>query len=137
MKNSDITALEDDRYISTNNLYKIRDAAEEDRQGLVDCIDEAETGMERDDALAELKVWDAENGESFTKLQKVCENLPEDETMIRDDKIKDYLEEWVNDCYDLPNDLPSFIILTIDFDALKQDYTTVTYGDWTYWVRYL
>lgn len=65
-----------------------------------------------------------------------CEDLPSDETCIHDSKIEEYLEQMVYDCYEMPKDLPSFISIEIDFDQLKQDYTSFEYFGETYWVRY-
>ena len=55
--------------------------------------------------------------------------------MIRDDLMEGYLDEMVRACYTLPKDLPSFMSITIDYDALKQDYTEVEYEGNNYYVR--
>ena len=41
----------------------------------------------------------------------------------------------VADCYTLPKDLPFWMTITYDYDALKQDYTGVDFNGVTYYVR--
>ena len=47
------------------------------------------------------------------------------------------MDEMLEDCgVMLPfNEIPSYLHITVDYDALQQDYTSVEYGDNTYWYR--
>ena len=59
------------------------------------------------------------------------------ETLIHDDYFNEYAEELVKDIGDMPNEIPSYIV--IDWEAtaqnIKQDYTCVTFSGETYWIR--
>ena len=54
--------------------------------------------------------------------------------LIRDSHFKDYMDEMLEDCYDLP-ELPSFMTITLDYVALQQDYSSVEVDGVTYWCR--
>ena len=57
--------------------------------------------------------------------------------LIRDSYFKDYCRETLEDCGTIPKDLPTWV--EIDWDAtarnMQQDYTSVEFGDVTYWIR--
>lgn len=122
-------------YIDSDDLKTLLDEAEEERQGIVDDSDEAEEPLLKADLRKELALWDEENGALLKELQDAVNSLPDDESCIHDNVMDSYLEDMVNDCYALPDNLPSFISLTIDYDALKQDYTSFDLGGNIYWVR--
>ena len=128
---------EGDSYIQTRDLTDLLEEKDAERQALVDAAEEAEEPIERTDLEREVDMWDEEYNEAFSELQRVCDGLPSGETCVIDDKIDEYLEQMVEECYELPKDLPDFITLTIDYDALKQDYTSFEYFGETYWVRYV
>lgn len=132
----DLDRYHGDAYISADDLRSLLEEAEEERQGIVDDIDEAEDPLLEADLRKELAMWDAENEGKLKELQETVASLPDDdEQCIRDDNMESYLAEMVDDCYELPKNLPSFISLTIDYDALKQDYDTFDLGGNTYYVR--
>lgn len=58
-------------------------------------------------------------------------------TIIRDSYFEDYARELLEDCGDLPKDLPHYI--EIDWQAtarnIRMDYTSVEFDGVTYWVR--
>jgi hypothetical protein len=58
-------------------------------------------------------------------------------TLIADSYFTDYARELLEDCGDLPRELPHYI--EIDWDAtarnIRVDYTPVTIGGATYWTR--
>lgn len=65
------------------------------------------------------------------------------ETLIHEDYFTDYIEELINDCYELPkefnfNDWP-WRHMTIDYEAAadeaKQDYIEVKFDGATYYIR--
>lgn len=56
-------------------------------------------------------------------------------TLIRDDYFEEAMDDMVADCYVLPKDLPSWMTITYDYDALKQDYSSVEFDGATYWYR--
>lgn len=58
-------------------------------------------------------------------------------TLIRDSYFEDAMDELLEDCgYITPYaDRPSFIKISIDYDALQVDYTSVEFEGVTYWYR--
>lgn len=56
------------------------------------------------------------------------------ESLISDSYIETYLQDMVDDCYEIP-ELPSFMSVSIDFDALKMDYTEVEFRGQTFFIR--
>ena len=58
-------------------------------------------------------------------------------TLIRDDYFEEYARELVEDCGYIAKDFPSWI--EVDWKAtarnVRMDYTSVEYGDVTYWSR--
>lgn len=57
------------------------------------------------------------------------------EQLIRHDYFKQAMDEMVADCYTLPKDLPFWMSITYDYDALKQDYAEIDYDGVTYYIR--
>lgn len=56
-------------------------------------------------------------------------------TLIRESYFEEAMDEMIKDCYELPEDLPFWMTISYDYDALKQDYTEVDFGGVTYYVR--
>lgn len=56
------------------------------------------------------------------------------ESLISDSYIETYLQELVDDCYPVP-ELPSFMTVTLDFDALKADYAEIEFRGQTFFIR--
>lgn len=92
----------------------------------------------------ELSEWDDENGEELKELCALAEwgeNTAEDwehgATLIRDSYFTEYAQELVKDIGDLPKEIPHYIV--IDWEAtarnIRQDYSSIEFGDETYWVR--
>ena len=68
-----------------------------------------------------------------------CEQYSSDweygETLIHRDYFADYMDEMVEDCYELPKDLPYWMTIKLDYDALEQDYTSVYFDGEEYLIR--
>lgn len=56
-------------------------------------------------------------------------------SLIRYSYFEDYMDEIIEDCYELPKDLPHWMSMELDYEALKQDYTEVEFDDITYYIR--
>lgn len=56
-------------------------------------------------------------------------------SLIRYSYFEDYMDEMIEDCYELPKDMPFWMTVTYDYEALKQDYTEVEFDDVTYYIR--
>ena len=55
--------------------------------------------------------------------------------LIHEDYFETAMNELLEDCGDIPRDLPSDLTITVDYDALKQDYTKLDFNGQTYYVR--
>lgn len=74
----------------------------------------------------------------LTTLTEQCEDYGDwayGETLIHRNYFETYMDEMIDDCYDIPRDLPDFIILTLDYDALEQDYMSVDFDGQEYLMR--
>lgn len=131
----DLNEFDGDESISASDILDMIENAKEERAGLVSDAEDAEHPLEKSDLWREVALWDDANRELLEDIEKECGGIDKNETCIRGDLIDDYLDEFVNDCYTLPKDLPNFITLSIDYDALKQDYETFELGGNTYYVR--
>lgn len=72
-------------------------------------------------------------------LQEQCEDYvsywKDGVTLIHENYFEEYMDEMIEDCYELPKNLPFWMNLTIDYDVLKQDYTEIDFDGVTYYVR--
>lgn len=119
-----------------------------DSRDVIARIEELETLKLDWEAAKEQKTFDVEFSEEDADELKVLLALQEEAkgyapdwrhgaTLIRDSYFVDYCEELLKDIGDLPKDIPGYI--EIDWkktaDNIKVDYTSVEFGDVTYWVR--
>jgi hypothetical protein len=54
--------------------------------------------------------------------------------LIAEDHFEEYMDEMVADCYSIP-ELPSFMTVTLDYGALRSDYTAIEIDGTTYLYR--
>lgn len=55
-------------------------------------------------------------------------------TLIHEDYFEKYQDDLIADCYELhTRNLPRFIKITLDYDMLKQDYTSIDFDGVTYY----
>lgn len=100
------------------------------------------------DAEAALAEWDdSEDGEELKTLEAILEDLAGnggDEqwggvwypvTLIRDSYFEAAMDELIEDIGDMPKDIPAYLTVTVDYDALRQDYTSTEIDGETYWYR--
>jgi hypothetical protein len=105
----------------------------EELEGMDDTGEDEGDGLDDADK-AELKMLKA----LVEELRTVGGDSPEDGlTLVRDSYFVDYVQETLEDCGELPKDLPSYIV--VDWTAtarnIQQDYTRVKFDGVTYWVR--
>lgn len=72
-------------------------------------------------------------------LAEECEQYASDweygETLIHRDYFEQYMDEMIEDCYELPKDLPYWMSIKLDYDALEQDYTSVYFDGEEFLIR--
>lgn len=71
----------------------------------------------------------AEQGEKYAPDWKYGAQL------IHEDYFEEAMDELLEDIGDIPRDLPSYLTITVDYDALKQDYAAIDFDGQTYYVR--
>ena len=115
---------------------------EDEKEAHDETTEELETEVE--DAQADLDVaisdFTDEEKEELAELEELENEISEwrhGETLIPCDSFEDYARELLEDCGDIPRDLPHYIV--IDWSAtaenLLADYSTVTYQGTSYYVR--
>ena len=91
---------------------------------LIEEFDNSEEGQE----LTAIKAL-AEQGEDYAPDWKYGAQL------IHEDYFEEAMDEMLEDCGDIPRDLPGWMTITYDYDALKQDYTAIDFNGQTYYIR--
>ena len=97
----------------------------------------------RDQALDALEEFDnSEEGQELTVLKALAEQgeayAPDwkyGAQLINEDYFEEAMDEMLEDCGYIPRDLPSFLTITVDYGALKMDYTKLDFDGQTYYIR--
>lgn len=91
---------------------------------------------------SDMKAFDDEQGKELDMLREFaeeCEQCAADwkygEILISEEYFEEYMDEMIEDCYQLPRDLPYWITITYDYDALREDYAEVELDGFTYYIR--
>ena len=90
-----------------------------------------------------LKEWrESEEGQELIALKALAEQgedyAPDWEygaQLIHEYYFEEAMDEMLEDCGDIPKDLPSYLTITVDYDALKMDYTAIDFNGQTYYIR--
>jgi len=141
MKDVDLTA----EFI---DMESVTDRAEEIERELIDAATEAGIEWDPTDGLSDLA---GNISDDLTAEAETMRDLLNDlrggggdhqwrgdwypATLIREDQFEGYMDEMLEDCGDLPKDLPCYLKITVDYDALRMDYAEVEIGDHTYLYR--
>ena len=126
---------------------------EDEKQNLIDALDEFSTASpdfwdkgfyELVEAVEALKEWDEENGEAYKSLKSFVEEAKQyasdwsdGATLIHESHFEDYCKEMLEDCGDLPKNLPDYIVIdwSATADRLKVDYSEIEWDGETYLIR--
>lgn len=111
-----------------------------DSRDVIDRLEQLQAEYDGFENDSEIKNW-PDLGE-YTALSSLAEQGEQSapdwnygEQLIRESYFEQAMDEMVADYYELPKDLPSWMNITYDYEALKQDYTEVDYGGVTYLIR--
>lgn len=164
MANQDITDFDGADIIDVRDVIARVEELREERDDLINTVSEAcnereamsDTGSDEDKARAEKEhkdamqaesEWRDENAEELSKLEELLSDLcgyGGDEqwegdwypvTLIKESYFETYMDDMLEDIGDLPKNLPSYLTITVDYDALKQDYSEVEFEGNTYYYR--
>lgn len=122
-----------DNIIDSRDIIERIEALENERESL---LYENGGGMSQDE------FDNSDEGKELETLKEFaeeCEQYSSDweygETLIHRNYFNEYMDEIIEDCYELPKDLPYWMNITIDYDALEQDYISVYLDDEEYLIR--
>jgi hypothetical protein len=139
------------------DIIDVRDViarVEELREELESLKSDAEFHEENDGkqshraALAKLDAWPtSEEGEELAKLEELLSELcgyGGDEqwegnwypvTLLNEDYFEEAMDNDMEELGYIPKNLPPFLTITVDYDVLKQDYSSVEFEGNTYYYR--
>ena len=141
---------------NTDNTIDSRDAIarieelEQERANLESELDNAHDDIEVGIAEGTLKEFDnSEEGQELTALKQLAEQAERSpdwtygETLINEDYFTQYIEELIDDCYEIPKEFNSgewpWRHMSIDYEAAaeeaKQDYMEVDFNGTTFLIR--
>jgi uncharacterized protein YPO0396 len=153
-----------DDIIDSRNVIERLEELEDERQALVDAIEEAKQALEAallnpnlgedesakvhdnvEAAREALENWDdtTDEGAEYKALKALsdeaenCSDWNHGATLIRESYFVDYCEELCKDIGDLPRDMPDYLV--IDWEAtarnIRVDYSEVDFDGVTYLIR--
>jgi len=144
-----ITVLDHmDDILQMTDIIEQFEELESERETLTEALEEAENDQDKISAQAGLDNWDAsESGVNFKLLTALMDELNGnggDEQfrgdwfpshLIRYSYFEDYTDEMLEDCGDIPKDLPCYLSITVDYTALAMDYISVEINGIEYMYR--
>ena len=102
----------------------------EELQGELEGLDSESLSQSEQELAIELQ--------ELVALQEEAEDYAPDwnygSQLIRRSYFQQAMDELVADCYSIP-ELPNFMTVTLDYDALEQDYTSVDFDGVEYLIR--
>lgn len=115
-----------------------------DSRDVIERIEELENELSGDYVLD--GAYSLEDIEEFKKELETLQRLAEEaeqysadwgygSTLIRYDYFEEYMDDMIDECYDIPRNLPSFMIITLDYEALRMDYSEIEFNGVTYYIR--
>jgi len=129
----------DDTIGSLDVIARIEELSSE-LGSIEDCFDETKNNEAYNQAVHEWHTSD--NGTELKNLQALAEQGENSASdwqygvqLIHEDYFETAMDEMIADCYTLPEDLPFWMTITYDYDALKQDYTAIDFDGQIYYVR--
>ena len=133
-----------DNTIDSRDVIARIEELEAEREDLRSAMDDHNTDSDAyEEANAALKDFDeSEEGEELLALKALAEQgedyAPDwkyGAQLIHEDYFEEAMDEMLEDCGDIPRDLPSYLTITVDYDALEQDYTELDFDGQTYYIR--
>jgi predicted mannosyl-3-phosphoglycerate phosphatase (HAD superfamily) len=131
----------DGLYIGEKATYNIMIHTISNMDDIIDSRDIIERLEELEDQceMAYLDYDEYEEYASLYDLTEECSNLSADweygEQLIRRSYFEQYMDEMIEECYELPKDLPYWMTIKLDYNALEQDYTSIDFDGVEYLIR--
>lgn len=106
----------------------------EDLEELKDQLDELED--QESDKQVEIKDYKKEiEWDNLETLYQAVRDKDSDTLLISEDHFNQYMEEVLNEIYDIPQEIQYYIDYDRWADDCRADYTSFIYGDTTYYAR--
>lgn len=74
----------------------------------------------------------------LVKLANEAEQYSEDweygESLVRYSYFEDYMDEMIEDCYELRKDMPYWMSIKLDYEAMKQYYISIDFDGVEYYI---
>lgn len=145
--------------IDARDLYKKLEEMRDEKENLENTISDLEDELidledrdekdlaeidfkkeELEEVKIELAEWIDENQEEFDELETLENEISEfmnGETLIPEDEWEEYVEEFLKDCGDLPDNIPWYIVIDWSQTAkiFAQGYSLIDYQGTTYYYR--
>jgi hypothetical protein len=150
--------------IDSRDIIERIEELEAEREDLADHVEECEAANEYHNSEGEadapeerdlitarddLTAWDNENGDELKTLKALadqCDHVSDwvhGEQLIREDYFTKYIEDLIDDCYEMPKEMNSgnwpYRHMTMDYEAAaeeaKCDYEEVDFDGVTYFIR--
>lgn len=141
-------AIDKDQVIDSRDIISRIEELQEEREALEFDEDqefESESAKRAAEFCTDLDLteWDRINGAELAELlalQDECEGYSDwrhGETLIRHDCWEEYVKELLEDCGDIPENLPHYIEIDWETTAenIAQDYSVVSFGNTDYYIR--
>lgn len=116
-----------------NNMMDVIDSRD-----IIERIEELEKIIAGESTNEDFLEWRTEYDELKSLEEQCVDYVPDWEygvTLIRESYFEEYMDDMIQDCYELPKNLPFWMSITYDYEALKQDYTEVDFNGVIYFVR--
>lgn len=138
-----------DDVIDSRDVIERIEELEDTENDLKEAVEDAK-GTRKEAAERALADWrETEEGEELAILRKLAEEAegssdwPHGESLIRESYFTQYIEQLIDDCYQIPKEITSgewpWRHIAIDYEAAaeeaKDDYIEVSFGDVSYWIR--
>lgn len=109
-----------------------------DSRDIIERMEELETLIADESTNDQFLEW-CEEYDMLKTFAEECEQYSSDweygQALIHRRYFEEYMDDLVADCYELPKDLPYWMSITVDYDALEQDYTSVYLDGEEYLIR--
>lgn len=147
---SEIESSMEDLYFDFECLFddhkeELKETLKEEYEEYVKtCNEEEEEPLDIDDWLEEEKgldkdQWIKENVdmEEYNQLKDILNEVGSDATLINENYFTEAMEELCKDIGDVPNNLPSYIVIDWEETAenLRSDYSSIEYDGVTFYYR--
>jgi hypothetical protein len=124
-------------------VEELRELIGEQKDIIADPDTDAEDMQEAKDALAGLDDEVAELAYLEGILSELCGCGGDEQWegdwypcgLILDSYFNEYMDQMLEDCGDIPKNIPAYLKITTDYDLLQTDYSSIDIGENTYWYR--